>query len=103
MIATMIHGDPDPDDLRRFFRALRRAQRAATSTCAPTATPNYKNDFPERFTRAHAHAGRRCFEPYSMKEAHAETVDWITRHGNSFAEGAGYGPRPLREDVMSVA
>ena len=33
MIATMIHGDPDPDDLRKFFRALRRA------TCAPTATP----------------------------------------------------------------
>ena len=26
MIATMIHGDPDPEDLRKFFRALRRAQ-----------------------------------------------------------------------------
>jgi hypothetical protein len=23
MIATMIHGDPDPEDLRKFFRALR--------------------------------------------------------------------------------
>jgi len=27
MIATMIHGNPDPEDLRKFFRALRRAQR----------------------------------------------------------------------------
>ena len=28
MIGTMIHGDPDPEDLRKFFRALRKAQRA---------------------------------------------------------------------------
>jgi hypothetical protein len=27
MIATMIRGNPDPEDLRKFFRALRRAQR----------------------------------------------------------------------------
>jgi ABC-type nitrate/sulfonate/bicarbonate transport system substrate-binding protein len=27
MIGTMIHGDPDPEDLRKFFRALRKAQR----------------------------------------------------------------------------
>src|SRR3984893_3694477 len=27
MIATMITGSPDPEDLRKFFRALRRAQR----------------------------------------------------------------------------
>jgi hypothetical protein len=26
-IATMIHGNPDPADLRKFFRALQRAQR----------------------------------------------------------------------------
>ena len=27
MITTMIHGQPDPEDLARFFRALQRAQR----------------------------------------------------------------------------
>jgi ABC-type nitrate/sulfonate/bicarbonate transport system substrate-binding protein len=27
MIGMMIHGDPDAEDLRKFFRALRRAQR----------------------------------------------------------------------------
>src|SRR5204863_3282709 len=27
MIASMVTGDPDPEDLRKFFRALRRAQR----------------------------------------------------------------------------
>ena len=31
MIATMIHGNPDPDDLRKFFRAC--ARRSATSIC----------------------------------------------------------------------
>ncbi len=27
MIGTMIHGTPDSEDMRKFFRALRRAQR----------------------------------------------------------------------------
>src|SRR5262244_3521219 len=27
MIATMVHGSPDPEDLTKFFRALRSAQR----------------------------------------------------------------------------
>ncbi len=27
MIATMVHGDPEPEDLRKFFPALRSAQR----------------------------------------------------------------------------
>src|SRR5205814_9436410 len=27
MIATIVQGDPDPEDLRKYFRALQRAQR----------------------------------------------------------------------------
>ena len=43
MIATMIHGDSDPEDLRKYFRAL----RSAISTCAPTATRiTTKTNFP---------------------------------------------------------
>jgi hypothetical protein len=48
MIATMIHGDPDPADLRRFFRALRRAQRDLDLR-PDRYTHYYKNEFPERF------------------------------------------------------
>ena len=36
MIATMIKGTPEPEDVRRYFRALRR--RSATSTCVRNFT-----------------------------------------------------------------
>ena len=48
MIATMIHGDPDPEDLREFFRALRRAQRDLDLR-PDRYTHYYKNEFLERF------------------------------------------------------
>jgi hypothetical protein len=51
VIATMIRGGPDPKDLRKFFRALRRAP-SATSTCAPTATRiTTGTNSPSAFTR----------------------------------------------------
>jgi hypothetical protein len=94
MIATMIHGDPDPEDLRKFFRALRRAQRDLDLR-PDRYTHYYKNEFPERFhpqmdTRRWGPGERLVFEPYT-KEAHSQTFDWIARHG-IFAEGAmGHG------------
>ena len=48
MIGTMIHGDPDPEDLRKFFRALRRAQRDIDLR-PELYTHYYKNEFPERW------------------------------------------------------
>jgi hypothetical protein len=48
MIATMLHGDPNPEDLRKFFRALRRAQRDLNLRL-DRYTHYYKNEFPERF------------------------------------------------------
>src|SRR6185312_6193242 len=48
MIATMIHGNPDPEDLRKFFRALRRAQRDIDLR-PELYTHYYKNEFPDRF------------------------------------------------------
>jgi len=35
MIAAMINGDPEPEDIRRYFRALKHS---ATSTCARSST-----------------------------------------------------------------
>src|SRR5689334_25243061 len=83
MIATMIRGDPDPEDLRKFFRAFRPAQRD------PDLRPDrfthyYRNKFSERFhADGHPPLGpgeRPVFEAYT-REAHAETRDGIARHG----------------------
>jgi hypothetical protein len=84
MIGTMIHGDPDPEDLRKFFNALRRAQRDLDLR-PELYTHYYKNEFPERFharmdTRRWGPGERLVFEPYT-KEAHDETFEWIARHG----------------------
>jgi ABC-type nitrate/sulfonate/bicarbonate transport system substrate-binding protein len=103
MIATMIHGEPDPEDLRKFFRALRRAQRDLDLR-PDRYTRYYKDEFPERFhalmdTRRWGPGERLVFEPYT-KEAHAETRDWIARHG-IFAD-AGMGQLRYENSVMSL-
>src|SRR5207302_9626268 len=84
MIATMITGNPDPEDLRKFFRALRRAQRDI-DVRPELYTHYYKNEFPEQFharmdTRRWGPGERLVFEPYT-KEAHDETFEWIAQHG----------------------
>ena len=48
MISTMLNGDPDPEDVRKFFRALRRAQRDIDLR-PDLYTHYYRNEFPERF------------------------------------------------------
>jgi ABC-type nitrate/sulfonate/bicarbonate transport system substrate-binding protein len=89
MIATMIHGDPDPEDLRKFFRALRKAQRDIDLR-PELYTHYYKNEFPDRFhalmdTRRWGPGERLVFEPYT-KEVYEESFEWIADH-HIFAEG----------------
>ena len=84
MIATMIHGNPDPEDLRKFFNALRRAQRDIDLR-PELYTHYYKNEFPERFhaqmdTRRWGPGERLVFEPYT-EEVYKESRDWIASHG----------------------
>jgi hypothetical protein len=103
MIATMIHGDPDPDDLRKFFRALRHAQRDLDLR-PDLYSHYYRNEFPERFhglidTRRWGPGERLVFEPYT-KEAHAQTRAWIARH-NIFAD-TGMGSASYDDSVISL-
>jgi ABC-type nitrate/sulfonate/bicarbonate transport system substrate-binding protein len=103
MIATMIHGDPDPADLRKFFRALRRSQRDLDLR-PDRYTHYYMNEFPEKFhplmdTRRWGPGERLVFEPYSG-EAQAETYDWIAERG-IFA-GADIDPRPSEASVLPL-
>jgi NMT1/THI5 like protein len=90
MIGTMIHGDPDPEDVRKFFRALRRAQRDIDLR-PELYTHYYKSEFPERWhammdTRRWGPGERLVFEPYT-KEVYEESREWIASH-QIFHEGA---------------
>ena len=84
MIATMLTGDPDPEDVRKYFRALRRAQRDIDLR-PELHTHHYRNEFPERFldqmdTRRWGPGERIVFEPYT-KETYEDSFNWIREHG----------------------
>src|SRR4051812_11763303 len=104
MIATMIAGDPDPSELRKFFAALRRAQRDIDLR-PDLYTHYYRNEFPERYharmdTRRWGPGERLVFEPYT-KEVYDETFKWIADHG-IFAD-TGMGAGKYEEAVISLA
>jgi ABC-type nitrate/sulfonate/bicarbonate transport system substrate-binding protein len=83
MIATMITGDTQPEQLRRYFRALQRAQRDID--LRPEAyTHYYLKEFPVRYhsmmdTRRWGPGERIVFEPYT-REAFDQSREWIAQH-----------------------
>jgi hypothetical protein len=89
MIATMITGDPDPEDVRKYFRGLRRTQRDI-DLHPELYTHHYKREFPEHFhsrmdTRRWGPGERIVFEPYTQA-VYEESFQWIAEH-EIFAEG----------------
>ena len=94
MITTMITGDPSPEDLRKFFAALRRAQRDIDLR-PDRYTQYYRNEFPARYhammdTRRWGPGERLVFEPYT-KTVYEETLRWIAEHGIFADTGMGSG------------
>ncbi len=94
MIATMITGDPDPSDLRKFFAALRRAQRDIDLR-PDLYTHFFRNEFPERYhavmdTRRWGPGERLVFESYT-KAVYDETFRWIAERGIFADGGMGLG------------
>jgi hypothetical protein len=94
MIAAMIKGSPEPEDVRRYFRALRLAQRDIDLR-PELYTHYYKNEFPDRFhammdTRRWGPGERIVFEPYS-KEVFEESFEWIAKHHIFAEDGMGSG------------
>ena len=80
MMASMITGDPDPEDVRRYFAALRRAQHDIDLR-PELYTRHYRNEFPERFhavmdTRRWGPGERLVFEPYT-KDVFEQAFNWI--------------------------
>ncbi len=104
MIGTMIHGSPDPEDVRKFFRALRRAQRDIDLR-PELYTHYYRNEFPDRFhpimdTRRWGPGERLVFEPYTQ-ETYRQSLDWIAGH-NIFAD-RNLGNARYEDATLSLA
>jgi len=104
MIAAMINGDPEPDDIRKYFRALRRAQRDIDLR-PELYTHYYKNEFPELFhskmdTRRWGPGERIVFETYS-KEMFERSFDWIAKH--AIFESGAMGSGNYEQAVISLA
>jgi hypothetical protein len=104
MIASMVTRDPDPADLRKFFHALRRAQRDIDLR-PDRYIHYYKNEFPERYhammdTRRWGPGERLVFETYT-KEVYDETFRWIADHG-IFAD-TGMGTRDYEQSIITAA
>jgi ABC-type nitrate/sulfonate/bicarbonate transport system substrate-binding protein len=104
MIATIVTGNPDPEDLKKFFRALNRAQ-GDIDLRPDRYTHYYKKEFPTRWhaqmdTRRWGPGERLVFQPYT-KEAYEESFDWIAHH-QIFA-GADMGSGQYESAVLRFA
>jgi len=80
MIASMLTGEPDAEDVRKYFRALRRAQRDIDLR-PELYTHYYRKEFPARFhgeidTRRWGPGERIVFEPYT-REVFEQSFQWI--------------------------
>jgi hypothetical protein len=103
MIAAMLNGDPDAEDVRRYFGALRKAQRDIDLR-PELYTHYYRKEFPERFlpaadTRRWGPGERLVFEPYT-REAFEDAFRWIRERG-IFAPGE-MGPGRYEDASVSL-
>jgi hypothetical protein len=104
MISAMINGDPDLADVRKYFQALRRAQRDIDLR-PELYTHYYKMEFPERFhaamdTRRWGPGERIVFEPYT-RAVFEQSFEWIAAHG--IFEASSMGAGKYDQSVVSLA
>lgn len=104
MMASMVNGESSPQEICKYFRALRKAQRDIDLR-PDLYTHYYKNEFPTRFleqmdTRRWGPGERLVFEPYT-KEMFEESFQWIARH--SIFPETQMGSGKYDESVMSCA
>jgi ABC-type nitrate/sulfonate/bicarbonate transport system substrate-binding protein len=104
MIAAMVNGEPDIDDLRKYFHALRLAQRDIDLR-PELYTHHYKREFPERFhaqmdTRRWGPGERIVFEPYS-RQVFEQSFDWIARR--EIFEAGGMGAGSYQDAIVSTS
>jgi len=104
MIASMITGSPDPEDVKKYFRALRNAQRDIDLR-PELYTHYYRREFPRRFleqmdTRRWGPGERLVFEPYT-REVFEESHRWIAEH--KIFEDGKMGAGRYEDSVVTLA
>jgi len=94
MIAALVPAEADPDQVRRYFKALRRAQSDIDVNHQRFAH-YYANELPERHrklvdVRRFGPGERLVFEPYSQ-EIYERTHSWVEERGIFTADKTGHG------------
>ena len=103
MMAAMLNNDPDPQDVKKYYRALRKAQRDIDLR-PELHTHHYRKEFPARFldqadTRRWGPGERIVFEPYT-REVFEESFKWIREH--HIFEGQDMGAGKYEEACVSL-
>jgi hypothetical protein len=103
MVAAMLNGDPDPEDVKKYFRALRRAQRDIDLR-PELHTHHYRKEFPRRFLgeidpRRWGPGERLVFEPYT-REVFEDSFRWIRER--EIFEAAAMGPGRYEDACVSL-
>ena len=101
MMATMISGDPEPDDVKAYFRALKRAQKDIDLR-PELYTHYYRNEFPERWQaamdpRRWGPGERIVFEPYD-REMFQSSFEWVA--ARDIFEGGDMGSGDYDKSVV---
>ena len=104
MMASMITGNPDPEDVAKYFSALRRAQ-VEIDLRLELHRHHYRREFPERFhalmdVRRFGPGERLVFEPYT-EEMFERSQNWVSERG-IFPEG-GPGTAPYQDSIYAAA
>ena len=104
MMASMITGNPDPEDVKKYFRALRNAQRDIDLR-PELYTHYYRKEFPQRFleqadTRRWGPGERIVFEPYT-RETFEDSFKWVAER-NIF-DPAQMGSGRYEDAVVSAS
>jgi hypothetical protein len=104
MMAAMVTGDPDPEDVRKYYAALRRAQHDIDLR-PELYTHFYRKEFPVRFheqmdTGRWGPGERIVFEPYSRDMFEASQA-WIAER--EIFEGGDLGSRDYAQSILTLA
>jgi len=103
MMTTMITGQPDAEDLKKYFQALKRAQRDIDLR-PEQYTHYYRNEFPERFhaimdTRRWGPGERIVFEPYT-RDVFDESRTWI--RDREIFDGGNLGAESYEDAIIRL-
>ncbi|MGY8955514.1 MAG: ABC transporter substrate-binding protein [Alphaproteobacteria bacterium] len=104
MITGMLTGDPDLDDVRKYYSALRRAQ-LDIDLRPELYTHYYLKELPERYhdmvdVRRMGPGERIVFEPYT-EETFTDSQNWINER--DIFEDEGVGGASYAEATISLA